>query len=315
MNLNKFKMQEYKDLEPEVESTKALDLKPEIDESERSVKAIISSKSEDRDNDILYPEGMDKKEYDTNPVVLWSHNYYQPPIAKAMWVNVDGKKVVSKAQFAEDSKSNDIFTLVKNGFLNATSVGFKRGTGKDDVVVEETGEFREVWGWKIPVTITHIKKWKLLEWSFVGIGANQDALVLRDLSTPEVKSLVVKSVEAFKDKEMQEAMLESYKTFKDEIDGIKTNVVTFNENMEDVKKSIDLLKNVGESITIPEDFKEEFKKEIDGLKKNLLGISGELESIKTAEAKLALKDYAKELAAGEIRKAMGNVDYLLNDNK
>lgn len=82
----------------------------------------------DRDSEVLLPRGAQLDNYTTNPVWLWAHNYRQPSIGKALPDSFE----ITDTYFALDvvfDESNDEFAKLiaekhRNGFLNASSVGF-----------------------------------------------------------------------------------------------------------------------------------------------------------------------------------------------
>ena len=95
-----------------------------IDEHEHTLTAYVSTGARDRMDEVLSPSGVDLKSFKKNPVVLWAHNYNQPPIGKALWIKRDGEGIVSKVQFAKTEFAQEIFNLYKDGFMKAFSVGF-----------------------------------------------------------------------------------------------------------------------------------------------------------------------------------------------
>ncbi len=135
-----------------------------IDEKEMTLTASISTDTVDRMGEVLDPGGIELGNYRKNPVVLWAHDYSQPPIGKAMWVRRDGNSIISKVQFAKTAFAQEIFQLYKDGIMKAFSVGFVPKDG------------REGDGKKGPrYTYT---KWELLEYSAVPVPANPDAIAL-----------------------------------------------------------------------------------------------------------------------------------------
>ena len=135
-----------------------------IDEKERTLTAYISTGARDRMDEVLTPAGVDLRAYKKNPVVLWAHNYQQPPIGKALWVKKDGEGIVSKVKFANTEFAQEVFDLYKEGYMRAFSVGFIPKEHED-------GD-----GKKSPRrTYT---KWEMLEYSAVPVPANPEALTL-----------------------------------------------------------------------------------------------------------------------------------------
>ena len=135
-----------------------------IDEKEQTITAFVSTGARDRMGEELDPKGVDFGSFRKNPVVLWAHDYSSPPIAKALWIKRDGDGVVSKMKFANTEFAKEIFTLYKDGFLKAFSVGFKP-------IKWEDGD-----GEKQPRR--RYTDWELLEYSAVPVPANPEALTL-----------------------------------------------------------------------------------------------------------------------------------------
>jgi uncharacterized protein len=95
---------------------------------ERVLEFTISTGAVDRDKDTVAPSGWKLDAYRRNPVVLWAHNYQQPPIGKATKVWVAGNALKAQAEFATAEVypfADTIFQLLKGGFLRAVSVGFE----------------------------------------------------------------------------------------------------------------------------------------------------------------------------------------------
>lgn len=144
----------------------------EINEEERSVIAIISTDSVDRDSEVLVPKGMDAENFRKNPVVPWSHNAGMPPIGKALWVKRGVKRITAKVKFATTERAEEVWQLFKGGFLNAFSVGFRPLDGRrptpDDIKANTA----------LADARFMFTKWELLEFSPVTVPANAEALAL-----------------------------------------------------------------------------------------------------------------------------------------
>lgn len=149
-----------------------------IDEKERTLTALVSTGATDRMDEVLDPKGVILGAYRKNPVVLWAHDYSTPPIGKALWVKKTAQGILSKVQFAKTAFAEEIFSLYKEGFLSAFSVGFipKEHTRGDT----EKGE-----PWQ---TFT---KWEMIEYSAVPVPANPEALTLA-LQKGLVKTLSIR---------------------------------------------------------------------------------------------------------------------------
>ena len=142
--------------------SKALDLDAGIFE------AMVSTEAVDRAGDIVRAAGAVLENYLKNPVVMWAHNYYEPPVAKALSIEIiPGVGLKSVFQFPEwgmNSQADTVRRLWAAGFLNATSIGF--------IPLVSKSLSNDSWG---PQEYT---SWELLEYSIVPIPANQEALRL-----------------------------------------------------------------------------------------------------------------------------------------
>lgn len=101
--------------------------KKAVDEVEATVEGIFSTSDEDRHGDVV-EQNWDLKAFKQNPVILNSHDYSDAlnVIGRAENIAVKDGKLQGKIKFAvdENPKAKIIFDLVKNGFINAFSVGF-----------------------------------------------------------------------------------------------------------------------------------------------------------------------------------------------
>ena len=126
-----------------------------------SITVVASSDAADRDGDILDPKGWDLKNFQTNPVLLWSHNASELPIGKVLDVHTEGNELVAEVKFADHEFAGTVEKLVRDGFINTTSVGFM-----PQEVSEKDGLS---------------SKQELLELSFVNVPSNPTATVRRGL--------------------------------------------------------------------------------------------------------------------------------------
>lgn len=150
-------------------------------DAERVVEGYISTREVDRDREVLDPAGADLSLYKLNPVVLWAHDYSQPPIAKTLWIRADDYGVKARRVYAETDRANEIWQLVKGGFLRTTSVGFiplKRVFRSDPEWSDTVRKLNEKWGVDLEKAGAEIitTKWALLEYSDVPVPANPYAL-------------------------------------------------------------------------------------------------------------------------------------------
>lgn len=146
--------------------------KTETDSDERTVTAIISTGTVDREKEVLVPKGMDFEAYMKNPVVMWAHDYWGEPIGRSLWMKKGRKEIKAKIKFAETEQAEQVYQLFKGGFMSAFSVGFI--PLKDHKPTEE--EIKEKPEW---VDVRRVyDKWELLEFSAVPVPANPEALAV-----------------------------------------------------------------------------------------------------------------------------------------
>ncbi len=145
-------------------------VKAEVDSDERTVTAVITTAAVDRDNEVLLPKGADIDSYLKNPVVLWAHNYGEPPIARTLWMKTGRGKITAKAKFADTEKAEEVYQLYKGGFLSAFSIGFI----PLDSHPPTPDEIKKHPEWAAARRIYN--KWELLEFSAVPVPANPEAL-------------------------------------------------------------------------------------------------------------------------------------------
>jgi HK97 family phage prohead protease len=110
----------------EINLVRKFNLAEKIDtnESERTIVARVSTADRDRDGEIVEPKGIDLKDYQANPVLMWAHRYSDPPIGKCVWSRVDDTGLVCKFQFAKTQFADEIYYLYKEGYQKAFSIGF-----------------------------------------------------------------------------------------------------------------------------------------------------------------------------------------------
>lgn len=155
-----------------------------IDEKNRTVTFVVSDGNVDRHGESLNPNGWMVKNYMNNPVVLFGHKYDELPIGKTIkfWVE-NANEVLATIEMATHEYAEKVWTLIKGGFLKATSVGF---IPKE---LDEKGEF--TWS-----------QMELLEISVVPIPANPRALAKDILGV--YKALEKETGEKLLEKETEE---------------------------------------------------------------------------------------------------------------
>jgi HK97 family phage prohead protease len=89
---------------------------------------VFSDATVDHANDSIDPKGWDLSVFKSNPVALFSHMSWEPPIGRASNVKVVDGKLVGDIEFASAEVyplADTIYRLVDGGFMKAVSVGFK----------------------------------------------------------------------------------------------------------------------------------------------------------------------------------------------
>ena len=143
-----------------------------IDDDEQAVVSYVSTSAVDRDDEVMLASGLDKNGY--NGVVLWDHNHSLPGIGRNLWLKRDGNVgIVAKTAFATTQFAQDVYRLVREKVVTSVSVGFNGAVSESR---EPTPKERKQDGWdKVRRVWT---TWALLEYSFVNVPANADAVVL-----------------------------------------------------------------------------------------------------------------------------------------
>lgn len=135
--------------------------KAEITEEAEKGLFVASDDVIDRHGESINQDGWQLENFKKNPVLQWAHNPSEPTIGIAESIgfkSINGKKkLVFRPKFHKKSQMSQLISdLVDEGYIKATSVGFKP--------LEMDGD-----------TFT---KAELLEISFVNVPANQNALSL-----------------------------------------------------------------------------------------------------------------------------------------
>lgn len=140
--------------------------KQEGSETDRVLRFTISTDSVDRDGDTIAVDGWELDNFLKNPVVLFGHNYRDLPVARALDVWVEGKKLKSDAEFTDAETyafGDTVYRMFLGKYMRAVSVGFSPTKW---MWVEEDDR---------PFGIDFIQQ-ELLEYSAVPVPANPEAL-------------------------------------------------------------------------------------------------------------------------------------------
>lgn len=153
----------------------------------KTIIAKISTIEMDADGDIIIPEGCDFSRYIKNPIILFGHNYASLPIGKALEITVNKLDIEAKIKFADTEQANEIWELIRNGFLNTHSVGF--------IVQEELiagskafNDYAKANNINSNNCRRIITKWLLLEDSVVNLPSNASAINVQ-VSVKDLKGM------------------------------------------------------------------------------------------------------------------------------
>lgn len=150
-------------MKKEQTNTKHIGLKfnyKSIDEKNFLIQGVVGSDDTlDRHGDRINPKGWILENFLKNPVILLNHNSWSLPIGKALRVEPSDDGLIFDIQLSKTyEKAKEVMGLIKEGIMNAWSVGF--------IVIEG----------QVPGSDYTINRMELLELSAVTIPANPNAL-------------------------------------------------------------------------------------------------------------------------------------------
>lgn len=167
-------------------SPAALMVPETVNEAEMSAEFVIVSKVEDREYDVITPQGCEEylDEYRRNPVVLLEHDALKPiglstDRAGVFHFRVLADRIIAKCFFHclplnGENLSEEVFRLVTKGVFRGASPGFLPIRGRKRGYEKDAGY--------------EYYSWRLTEWSITSQPVNQDALRL-SLNGVRCKSL------------------------------------------------------------------------------------------------------------------------------
>ena len=149
----------------------------DLKSSAKGFTATLTTACLDRDNEIVIPDGMNSKEYDTNPLLLWNHDATKP-VGKCVGLTRKTGSIVGDFEFAQrpDGFEGSFFpefvaALVGQGIVRGVSIccipeqnGSRMASDLDRKKYGDT------------VRTVH-SRWKLIEVSLAPLQANPEALV------------------------------------------------------------------------------------------------------------------------------------------
>lgn len=184
---------------------------------------VATDETVDREGEVISIDGWDLADYKRNPILLWSHNPFEPMIGRATNIrmrSIDGKKKMTfEPEFHEKSDlSKLIAELVREGWMKTVSVGFRP--------FQKQGN--------------RYTKQQMLEISFVNIPANPEATQLA-LSKGYNMETVGK---LFGD---EPAVIEEETKAPDDMAGMKKRMDSMESRMDDMESSMSEMREMMKS--------------------------------------------------------------------
>ena len=156
--------------------------KPEVKELLANIKAstedtgtfrvLITNEAVDRAGEMVKADGLDIAPYMNSPIVLWGHDYKGLPIGITTKLSREGSGWVAEGKFAAHAFAQEVRKLYDMGIQRAASIGF--------IPKEMEGNI--------------ITKSELLEWSFVAVPCNAEALSMLSIRGVDVNSFASKGL-------------------------------------------------------------------------------------------------------------------------
>jgi HK97 family phage prohead protease len=143
----------------------------------------ISTGAVDRDQDMIDVKGWDLAHFQRNPVVLWAHRADELPIGRVCDIGRDDRRLHATVSFlpggygAASDLADVVCRLAGDGYLNATSVGFRP---KSWDFTDDPDRGAESW---FPGIDFHEQE--LVELSIVCVPSNPEALI--DSAPPDIE--------------------------------------------------------------------------------------------------------------------------------
>lgn len=177
----------------------------QIDPKARQSLKYVSARSIDRDNEIVIPQAINLDEFMKYKSVLCNHNYSLLPVGSDEWIKADDwgiRALTNHADTGEGTLANVVWALVKDGHLNASSIGFvptsftKPGARDWDRVSNSLQkDWAEFDKQKIEKSISRIiTGGVLLEHSFVSVPCNTDAELIGVVKSMHLDGKIIKQL-------------------------------------------------------------------------------------------------------------------------
>lgn len=143
---------------------------------ERQLRFTISTAAVDRAQDTVDQGGWDLSAYQRNPVVLWQHDSWSMPIGKCVDIGLEAGALRATVEFVRADMpggvgelAETVLMMCKEGFLSATSVGFRP---IEFDITTDASRGAEDW-----LPGFDFKRQDLTEFSIVTVPCNPDAVI------------------------------------------------------------------------------------------------------------------------------------------
>jgi len=164
---------------------------------EKKAIGYFTTNTIDKSGDVLPSQAVNTSMFEKTGSVFIDHIISVPNIVgKAITIEKKDNGIMMETQFADTNLANEVWKLVKGGFAKSLSIGgvirayTTQGTNQFNALIEELKkvnpqEFTEKNIKNIKRIITRYDMW---EYSIVGVGQNNDTLILASKSAefPEV---------------------------------------------------------------------------------------------------------------------------------
>ena len=176
-----------------------------LDPKSRQSLKYVSVRTQDRDDEIVLPEGIQLKEFMKYGSVLVNHNYSLLPVGSDESISADDwgiKALTNHAETGPGTLADTVWILVRDGHLKASSIGFvptsftKPGSRDWDHVANQLqSNWAEFSKEKAEKSISRIiTGGVLLEHSFVSVPCNADAELISVCKGMNLDGKVVKQL-------------------------------------------------------------------------------------------------------------------------
>lgn len=97
----------------------------EFVEGEKADISLVSVETMDRENEVVIAKGIDRKFFDSNPIVTFAHKYDELPVGRAAWLKVVPGGLKAKTIYSDATETaRACWQMTKEGILRGKSIGF-----------------------------------------------------------------------------------------------------------------------------------------------------------------------------------------------